>query len=36
LAYLVDRVSPERLDELKPLLQIDLKPKNLGDPGEIA
>ena len=27
LAYLVDRVSPERLDELRPLLQIDLRPK---------
>ena len=27
LAYLVDRVSPERLKELRPLLQIDLRPK---------
>jgi hypothetical protein len=26
LAYLVDRVSPERLEELRPLLQIDLRP----------
>jgi len=26
LSYLVDRVSPERLEELRPLLQIDLRP----------
>jgi hypothetical protein len=26
LAYLVDRVSPERLEELRDLLQIDLRP----------
>ena len=26
LTYLVDRVSPERLDELRLLLQIDMKP----------
>ena len=29
LAYLVDRVSPERLEELRGLLQIDLRPKPL-------
>ena len=28
LAYLVDRVSPERLEELRGLLQIDLRPKS--------
>ena len=27
LAYLVDRVSPERLEELRPLLRIDLRPE---------
>jgi len=27
LTYLVDRVSPERLEELRDLLQIDLRPK---------
>jgi hypothetical protein len=31
LAYLVDRVSPERLEELKPLLQIDLRPRSIGE-----
>ena len=30
LTYLVDRVSPERLGKLKPLLQIDLRPKSIG------
>ena len=30
LAYLVDRVSPDRLDELRDLLRIDLKPKAVG------
>jgi hypothetical protein len=29
LAYLVDRMKPENFDELRPLLQIDLKPKTL-------
>ncbi len=27
LPYLVDRVTPERLEELRPLLQIDLRPR---------
>jgi hypothetical protein len=30
LTYLVDRVSPERLEELRDLLQIDLRPKVVG------
>jgi len=30
LAYLVDRVAPERLEELKDLLQIDLTPRERG------
>jgi hypothetical protein len=29
LTYLVDRVSPERLEELRDLLQIDLRPKEI-------
>ena len=29
LAYLVDRVSPERLEGLRPLLQIDLRPSSI-------
>jgi len=29
LAYLVGRVSPERLEELRPLLRIDLRPSSI-------
>ena len=31
LAYLVDRVSPERLEELRDLLRIDLRPSSQDD-----
>ena len=30
LAHLVDSVSPERLEELRPLLRIDLRPEAVG------